>query len=230
MLVLHDALDVVFLGCFFFGLIFSIVALLLGVGHIGGHDGVHVAEHIGHGGHVGHGGQGAHADHGGHDSHDLSFLNLPTLLGFVAWFGGVGYLARNGLGIGALLAVVVALAGGFVGGYIVYRMLRMLTRFDGELDPEDFRLPGTVATVTSSIRAGGTGEIIYEQAGVRQVSAARSMAGTAIPRDTEVVVLREQDGVAFVELLDTLLEERHPDLLLEPTADGTADPDHAHAT
>lgn len=215
MLVVNDALDAILLGCFFFGLIFSAVALLLGLGHIGGHDG-HVG-HGGHGGDVGHGG-----DHGAHHGDELSFLNLPTLLGFIAWFGGVGYLARHGLGWYSAVSVVVGLAGGLVGGFIVYQILARLARFDGELHAEDFRLPGTIARVTYSIRAGGTGEIVYEQAGVRQVGAARAAAGQAIPRGTEVVVLRTANGIAFVEPWDALVAADHPDLLSDAAWDGTA--------
>jgi hypothetical protein len=60
-------------------------------------------------------------------------------------------------------------------------------------------MPGTIARVTSSIRAGGTGEIVYERRGVRQVSAARSPSGEAIPRGTEVVILKHGSGIAQVE-------------------------------
>jgi hypothetical protein len=81
--------------------------------------------------------------------------------------------------------------------YQVYkRFVRPAGR--GELDPRDFELKGKLARVTSSIRPGGVGEIVYEQSGARMVRAARSSSGQAIPRGTEVVVLRAEGGVGYV--------------------------------
>jgi hypothetical protein len=56
--------------------------------------------------------------------------------------------------------------------------------------------------VSSSIRAGGTGEVIYEQAGVRQVVAARAPGAPELQRGTEVVVLSVDNGIATVQVLD----------------------------
>lgn len=186
MLVINDVLDAVFLGCFFFGLIFSAVSLLLGAGHLGidhGHHGV---------------------DHGD----GIGPVNVSTLLAFLAWFGGVGYLARHGLGWYSLLSIAVGLGGGLVGAAVIFWVLSTLIRgSDTELRASDYRLPGTLARVTSSIRAGGTGEIVYQQGGVRQVAAARSTSGEPIARETEVVVLRSERGVAFVEPWEALLED-----------------------
>ena len=66
--------------------------------------------------------------------------------------------------------------------------------------------------MTSSIRENGTGEVVYVQQGVRQVSAARSVEGVAIPRGAEVVVLRAEKGIVYVDLWDNLIErtEREP--------------------
>ncbi len=48
------------------------------------------------------------------------------------------------------------------------------------------------------IREGGTGELIYSQAGTRRVCGARSEDGSAILRGTEVVVTRYERGIAYV--------------------------------
>src|SRR5918992_695759 len=94
---------------------------------------------------------------------------------FLGWFGGVGYLAREGAGWNTLLSVVVGAIGGLVGALAVaWFLVKVVRPNDRALDPDDFRLPGTIARVTSSIRAGGTGEVMYEQEGVRQVAAARA--------------------------------------------------------
>lgn len=179
MLVLDDTLDIVLLGCFLFGLVFSALSLLFGDLGIGGD---------GSAGEAGAGGDG------------VPLVNLSTILAFVAWFGGVGYLVRRGAEWSAPVSVVVGVAGGVAGAAAVAWFLRtVVAPNDRALDPADYRLPGTVARVTSSIRAGGTGEIVYEQAGVRQVSAARAADGQAISHGAEVVVVRAQGGVAVVE-------------------------------
>ncbi len=195
MLVMNDALDVIFLGTFFFGLIFSALSLVLGAAHVGFDHG-----QVGHHGHHGH--TGADADGG------VSPVNVSTVLAFLAWFGGVGYLARHGLGWYAAVSVFVGVAGGLAGAAVIFWVLtRFVRQMEGELREADYRLPGTIAQVTSSIRAGGTGEILYQQGGVRQVAAARSVDGAAIPRGVEVVVLRLERGIAYVEAWDTLMDE-----------------------
>jgi hypothetical protein len=125
------------------------------------------------------------------------------------------------LGTYAVISLMIALAGGFAGAAAVGWVLRKLKQSEQVLDPSDYELPGMLAQVTSGIRVGGVGEIIYEQAGVRQVSAARSVDGKAIARGTDVIVLRTAGGIAFVQpwedaLLadDTDLKpERKPDRL-----------------
>ena len=186
MLVLDDTLDIVLLGCFLFGLVFSALSLLFGDLGIGGD---------GSAGEVGVGGDG------------LPLVNLSTILAFVAWFGGVGYLVRRGAEWSAPISVLLGVAGGVAGAMAVAWFLRrVVAPNDRALDPADYRLPGTVARVTSSIRAGGTGEVIYEQAGVRQVSAARATDGRAIPHGAEVVVVRALGGVALVEPADVFFD------------------------
>jgi hypothetical protein len=65
--------------------------------------------------------------------------------------------------------------------------------------------------VTVPVRPGGTGEIVYSQAGTRRSAGARSESGAAIPRDCEVVVTRYEKGIAFVrpweEMAGVLAEE-----------------------
>jgi hypothetical protein len=72
--------------------------------------------------------------------------------------------------------------------------------------PEDTRMDGVVARVSDAIRAeGGTGEILFTQMDARRSAAARSESGLAIPRGTEVVVLRYVKGIAYVAPLEGLM-------------------------
>jgi hypothetical protein len=136
--------------------------------------------------------------HGGHDS-SLSPLNGFTLLAFLCWFGGAGYLLCRfsslwGAGVFAL-AVLSGLAGA---GIIFWFLARVLLPRERVLLTEDTEMTGVLARVSSPIREGGTGEIAYSQGGARRAAAARSDAGAPIERDVEVVVLRYERGIAYV--------------------------------
>jgi hypothetical protein len=184
-----------YLICFGVGLVLSGLAFVGGFGHLQfGH--LHLGHfHLGHA-HAGH--LHTHAPHGGHDS-SLSPLNGFTLLAFLCWFGGVGYLLRRfsslwGMGVFAL-AVLSGLAGA---GIIFWFLARVLLPRERVLLAEDTEMTGVLARVSSPIREGGTGEIAYSQGGARRAAAARSDAGAPIERDVEVVVLRYERGIAYV--------------------------------
>ena len=57
---------------------------------------------------------------------------------------------------------------------------------------------GVLGTVSSALRAGGTGEMIFSRNGARYCAAIRSQGGNVIERGVEVVVLDYRDGIAFV--------------------------------
>ena len=178
MFAVNDTLAAVMLGAFLFGLVFSALSLLLGDLSVN----LHLQAH------------GDHPDIAGVP------VNASTILAFIGWFGGVGYLAHQAAGWPALASLLAGMVGGLIGAAVIAAFLIKVIRADDpSLNPEDFRLPGTIARVASTIRAGGTGEIIYEQAGVRQVSAARTRDGRPIPKGEEVVVLTTSHGIAMVE-------------------------------
>src|SRR6476620_2311318 len=113
-------MESLFLVCFLVGLCMTALSLVLGMGHFGG-------IHLGHGG-GGHAivpGDGGHmaAGHGGAgaETHTLStgFLNLTTVMTFVTWFGGVGYLVARYTARGGAAALVVAVVSGVGGGSVV---------------------------------------------------------------------------------------------------------------
>ena len=65
----------------------------------------------------------------------------------------------------------------------------------------------TFCQVTVGIPAGGTGEIIFEKAGVRRSEAARAVNGTAIPRGSEVVITAYAKGFATVQPWGEFIQE-----------------------
>jgi hypothetical protein len=203
-----DPLEAAFLFCFVFGLAMSGLSFLLGSFHAIGD---------GHTGPAGAGGSGhvdAHLEAGGHDgalagstpdgpatlAHGPSPINVNTVTAFLAFFGGAGYVLYGAFGIGAALALVLAVLAGLIGGSIVFFFLvRVLLAGQRFLDPSDFRLEGSVARVSQSIRADGIGEIVYSRDGTRRSEGARSATGEAIPSGTEVVIVRYERGLAYVE-------------------------------
>ncbi|HVL25884.1 MAG TPA: hypothetical protein VM450_17465 [Thermomicrobiales bacterium] len=193
MFPLNDALDAILLGGFLFGLIFTVGVLLLGVADLGADHG------------AGHG----HGADGGDHGFFHGMFNVSSILAFITWFGGFGYVARNGLGLWAPLAILIALLGGFAAAAVVAVFIRMVLRDSGEdMDPRAWEQVGVLARVTSSIRPNGFGEIVYEQHGTRQVASAKGSSERPIPRDTEVVILRVERGVAIVEPFEELLHNR----------------------
>ncbi|MBN9387240.1 MAG: NfeD family protein [Chloroflexi bacterium] len=224
-------LSSVYLGCFIFGLVFTIISFLIGgLGHLGnihlGGDAGHVdlghAGHVGHVGHVGHLHEVGHADAESSHSHDsdggLPFFNLTALIVFLTWFGGVGFIL-TALQFEPLMALPLAVVGGLVAyfGILLFLSKVLFASQTPIMSEADYKLNGMVGRVSSVIQAGGVGEVIFNQAGGRRFTAARSADGKRIERDTEVVFLGVENGIALVSDLDEMLKE--PELDLPETPD-----------
>ena len=129
----------------------------------------------------------------------VSPFNPPSLAAFLAWFGGTGYLLTRFSSLWIGLGLILSVASGLVGGGIIFLFLSKVLISDEEnMDPADYEMVGVLGKLSISIREGGTGELIYSQAGTRRVCGARSEAGTAIAKGTEVVVTRYERGIAYV--------------------------------
>jgi hypothetical protein len=207
-----DTLAVIYLSLFLFGLLFTIVSMVLGAGE--GH--IHAGDAHGHvhlpdaHGHAHAGGEGGHAHAGDAQAQHLagpSPFNLLTILVFITWFGAAGYVLRVTSGLIASLGFLLAVVIGLVGAMLIHLVLaKILWRGQSQLDPLLYERTGAIAQVTSSIRAGGTGEIVYLLDGNRMVDGARSDDGSAIPTGANVVILRYDGGLAYVRLTDAQLE------------------------
>jgi len=187
-----------FLVTFFVGFGLTIVSALLGAVDAGaGH---------GHGGDLSHGG----ASHGSdlvHDSGSVSAVNFQTIVAFLMGFGGVGYVStRFGL-VFYLAALPLAIVGGVAVATLIFRFMRFLKR--GELPMAPTSYVGLVGTLTVGIRQGGTGEMVYSQHGSRKVTAARSISGAPIQKGDEVVVLRYEQGVVYVQPWREFKDQEH---------------------
>ena len=183
-----------FVGCFAFGLLFTVVTFLLG--GLGGTQSHGVA----HG--LLNGLTGSHASTHAHGSgvNPVSPFSLPTVSAFLTWFGGAGYLLTRYSPLAAIAVTLCALGFGVVGaGAFFIAIARYIVPRLTVLNPEDFRVQGAVARVTSTIQRGGVGEIVYTLGGTRHADGARSESGELIDRGTQVVILRQEKGIAYVE-------------------------------
>jgi membrane protein implicated in regulation of membrane protease activity len=210
-----------YLVCFLVGFLLSLCSLLLGSLHIhlphagdgfhlhigdgAGHVAGHAAGHAIHG--VGHAVHGAGQHAGGAEEIGISPVNFGTIAAFLAWFGGSGYLLARWSPFWSLFGLVIATGVGLAGSAIVFLFLVKLSSPEENLDPADYDMVGVVARVSSGIRAGGTGEIVYSQEGTRRASGARSDDGGEIPKGVEVVVTRYEKGIAYVERWEKLAED-----------------------
>ena len=190
-------METVFVFCFAFGALFTAISTVLGMAHtsVPGAD-------LGHFGHLRHPPRLRFA------GSPAAFLNASSLLAFLTWFGAAGYVALRFGGWPVLAALALAALAGTLGALVLGLFLRKVEAGEQVLDPRAFRLEGTLARVTVSVPAdgaGGAGEVIFVKAGRRRSEAARSASGVAIPRDTEVVILRYERGVALVQAWDELL-------------------------
>ena len=144
-----------------------------------------------------------HGPGGGATSGHVSAANFSTLMVFLAWFGGAGVLFSRTLQWPQWVALPAATASGVFGAYLVYLFVaRVLTARDHSMRPHEYMLPGTLATLTLAIRAGGPGAIGYVQGGSRKSAAARAEESGAIALGTEVIVVRFEDGIAYVRRFD----------------------------
>jgi len=150
-----------------------------------------------HGGAVGKGGAI------GKGSAHLSWFNAATVLAFLAWFGGTGYLLTKHSILVGVACLSVAVAAGLLAGWLVYRFMYILVRnTDAHMNEWDYRHEGSVGTVSITIPSDGTGEVIFEQHGIRRSAGARSDNASSIERGAEVVISRYEKGIAYVKKWD----------------------------
>lgn len=202
-----------YLVCFLAGLMLSFVSLLGGMGHFGGH--VHAPHlhlpHAGHVGHVPHGAVGAsHASGSGGSAAsgvgpEVPWWNAFSIMIFLCWFGAAGFLLTKYGSFVAGVVVVLAAICGIAGGAIIFIFLtRVLMPHDRELTADETDVVGVVGRVSSPIRSGGTGAIVYQQMGATRSAIARAEDGGALGKDEEVFVIRYEKGIAYVRRWEDL--------------------------
>jgi membrane protein implicated in regulation of membrane protease activity len=198
--------EMFYLTCFLIGVALSILSFAGGSMHL-----PHLHFHLSHGHaaipHVGAGHAGA--SRGGPE---MPFFNFATFTAFLAWFGGTGYLLSRHSSLLVTAIILLATAAGLAGSAIVFWfVVKFLLPHDQALDPADYDRVGVLGRVSSAIRKGGTGEIIFSQEGTRQTCGARSEDGEALARGTEVIVTRYEHGIAYVRRWEEMAKENGVD-------------------
>lgn len=180
----------VYLLCFLVGFGLSVISLLAGSVHLHlPHLHLHTDFHGPH----------AHAGGGGHGGESIPWFNFSTMAAFLAWFGGTGYLLRHYYGVWYVATLIVATLAGIGGASLVFLFLaKVLMRRETQLEAIDYDMTGVLGKLSIGIRPGGTGELIYSQAGTRRVTGARSEDGAPISKGVEVMVTRYEKGIAYV--------------------------------
>ncbi|MGB7553730.1 MAG: NfeD family protein [Candidatus Korobacteraceae bacterium] len=191
--------EIFYLVCFLFGVTMIGLSFLGGTLHL-----PHIHLHLPHGGpHVAGGAHGGAAN-----GSQMSFFNFGTVMAFLAWFGGTGYLLTRYSSLVVTGVLTLAVVAGIAGATIVFWFVaKVLLKYDRDLDPADYERVGVLGRVSSPIRAGGTGEIIFSQEGTRNTCGARSENGEALPRGSEVIVTRYEKGIAYVRRWDEMAKE-----------------------
>jgi membrane protein implicated in regulation of membrane protease activity len=207
----------IYLICFVAGLGWTLLTLLMGslhlhLPHLHGHgpSGLHAGHAAGAhaGGHhgAGHAGTSSASGHGqagqgrGHLglSWMSSLLNPSAFSIFLAWFGGAGYLLTRGALLTFWLVLGISMTTGLAGALGIAWVMRLVTRNEKPLDPADYEMVGVLGTVTSPVRPGGVGEMVYVREGARRPLAVKAERNQPISPGTEVVVTRFENGIALV--------------------------------
>ena len=200
-----------YLICFLVGLGLSTLSLFGVLGHFGGH--VHMP-HVGH----------VHAPQtlpgaahpaasgprvgGANVPSSVPWWNAFSLMIFLCWFGAAGYLLTRYGSFVALVVLVLAVVCGFAGGAIVFLFLtRVLLPHERELTADETEVVGAVGRISSTIRSGGVGEMVYEQLGARRSTPARSDDGDPIQQQEEVYVVRYEKGIAYVRRWEEISDQ-----------------------
>jgi membrane protein implicated in regulation of membrane protease activity len=183
-----------YLFCFLVGFSLSVLSFLAGAAHLHLPVKWHLPFHLGH--HWGGIAKGGFQKGGPSGAH-ISWFNASTIMAFLAWFGGTGYLLTRYSNFVVFLSLAIAIAAGMFAGWTVFKFMLKLN--DPPMTSEERRVEGALATITMPIRENGTGEIIFALGGTRRCAGARSGDGKPIEKGTEVVIERYEKGIAYVK-------------------------------
>jgi membrane protein implicated in regulation of membrane protease activity len=189
-----------YLVCFLVGVSLSVLSVASGGLHL-----PHIHFHVlhPHGGVLHSGAAGLGASRGT----EIPWFNFATLSAFLTWFGGTGFLLSRYSSLMVALILASAIAAGLLASATIFCFVaKLLLSHDQALDPADYERVGVLGHVSSHIAAGGTGEIIFSLAGIRQTCGARAESGEELAQGSEVIITRYEHGIAYVRRWDEMLD------------------------
>ena len=133
-----------YLFCFIVGFSLSVLSFLGGAAHIHLPSRLHLHFHGGH--HArGMAGRGT-----GHARSGLSWFNAMTIMTFLAWFGGLGYILSTHSQLVAFVALFIAVVAGLFAAGLVFKFMARIVKVSGaQMLDWDYRIEGTVGTISS---------------------------------------------------------------------------------
>ena len=181
--------NAIYLTCFGIGLVLSLLAFFGGFLHL----------HIGHWQLSGRGIAGK--VHGG--ATHVSPVNGFTIVAFLCWFGGTGYLLHRANIFTASLVLFFSAVSGLAGSSLLgWFLVSVLLPRERTLEIADTEMTGVIGKLSGGIPKHGVGEILYSQNGSRRSAPVKSDDGTPIERGVEVIVMRYARGIAYVRRWD----------------------------
>ncbi len=190
----HFDWDILYMTCFGVGFVLSVVGFISGFIHW----------HIGdfRFGHL-HALKAAGGAHGGHGS-QIAPVNGFTIVAFLCWFGGTGYLLARGSLVWGLVMGFSLLSGLVGAGLVLWFFTKVMLPRERSLEPADTPIIGVLGRVSAAVSVGGVGEMLYSQGGARRSIPIAAEDGLPIGRNAEVVVLRYARGIAYVRRWDEM--------------------------
>ncbi len=177
----------VYWACLIGGLLFSVVAVLLG-DLVGGAD--HDVPH----------GDVHDFDHG------LDFLKPAVIVSAIATFGGAGILLTDYTDFSHGLALALAITIGVVMAVLIYFLyIRPMRNAEISTGYSMADLVGMVAEVITPIPERGCGEVMVKVGAGHTAQIAASFDGVVIPSGAKVVVVQASREMLYVTPLDTTL-------------------------
>lgn len=136
-----------------------------------------------------------------------TWFSLSALLIMLTWFGGTGFVFHS-IGLNELVSFIAAFLCG-VAGYIGFVLLLNQAQTSQNVATTYFEqeLTGTVAKVSNPIFENSSGEIYLIKNGQKRVIPAKSLQGSLLGLGTQVVIIRMEHGVAYVEEVKHLLSK-----------------------
>jgi len=131
----------------------------------------------------------------------ISWFNASSAMAFLAWFGGTGLPAHTAFAP-ACRGQPAHSNGRRLSCWVCWfsaSLVKLVSSDDAPMKSEDYRMEGSLGTISMPIRESGTGEIFSLWREFAVAPEARSDDGKAIEKGAEVVIERYEKGNRLCE-------------------------------